>query len=59
MTEDQDDGDQQRFDEAGLELFRQLGIDSSSEPSEYDSVNVVFRSKNGGEILVGNERFAK
>ena len=53
------DRGQDAFDEAGLELFRQLGIDSSSEPSEYDSVNVVFRSKNGGELLVGDHRFAK
>ena len=47
------------FDEAGLDLFRRLGIDSNSEPNEYDSVNVVFRSTNGGELLVGDHRFAK
>ena len=59
MTEDQDDGDQQRFDEAGLELFKRLGLDSDIEPSEYDSANVVFRRKNGAKILVGDQRFAK
>ena len=51
--------DQHVFDEAAEELFRQLGLESTTEPSEYDSVNVVFRSKNGSEILVGDQRFAK
>ena len=53
------DADQHIFDDAALHLFRRVGLDSNIKPSEYDSVNVVFRSKNGGEILVGNERFAK
>ena len=51
--------DQHVFDEAARDLFRQLGLESTTEPSEYDSVNVVFRSKNGSEILVGDQRFAK
>ena len=59
MTDDQDDGDQQRFDEAALELFTHLGLDSDIEPSEYDSANVVLRRENGAKILVGDHRFAK
>ena len=59
MTEDQDDGDQQRFDEAGRELLTRLGLDSDIEPSEYDSANVVFQTENGAKILVGDHRFAK
>ena len=61
MTEDQnqDDGDQQTYDEAALELFKRLGLDSDIEPSEYDSANVVFRRENGAKILVGDHRFAK
>ena len=61
MTEEQgqDDGDQQTFDEAALELFTRLGLESDIEPSEYDSANVVFRRKNGAKILVGDHRFAK
>ena len=63
MTEEreEDDRDQQRFDEAALELFTRLGLglDSDIEPSEYDSANVVFRRNNGAKILVGDHRFAK
>ena len=56
---DHSDADQHIYDDAALHLLRLVGLDSNIEPSEYDSVNVVFRSKNGGDILVGNERFAK
>ena len=48
------------FDEAGREIFRELGLDpDTAAPSELDSVNMVYRGPGGGALYVGDQRAAK